>query len=148
MNRKEKIRTVCEAYEAAYLRKNGKPCEIRPASPGWFRIYSKSESSDRMEASVNLYRLADIEKIIPRLEEHALTNETAAKRKGFIVRIAPPRTGRYQHMTFRYYIADGKWTHDRACPTVFVFNGSHEADSVAHELNEGLPFKYAEIEPF
>jgi hypothetical protein len=74
--------------------------------------------------------------------------ETAAKREGFIVKIAPPRTGRYRNMTYRYYIADGDWTSDRDCPTVFVFNGSHEADSVAHELNTGFPFEYAEIEPF
>ncbi len=145
MNKAEKDRAIIDRYEEAYFRRNGEPITVKRTSPGWYTLVH--EGSD-IGQTWKRHRLSEIEIMAGRMEELADELEGAAKREGFIVKIAPPHLKRYRHMTERYYVADGNWTTDRTCPTVFVFKGSHEADSVAHEVNEGLPFMYAEIEPF
>ena len=145
MTKAEKDRAIIDRYEELYFRRNKKPITVTRTSPGWYTLLNEGSS---LEHSFTLHRLSEIATMADRMEITVAELEVATKRKGFIVKIAPPRTERDKHMTPRYYIADGDWTSDRTCPTVFVFNGSHEADSVAHELNTGLPFKYAEIEPF
>ncbi len=141
----EKARLVADRYEDLYFRRNGKTVTVKCTSPGWYTILHEGYS---IVNSFQRHRLSEIETMSSRLEEMVAELETASKRKGFIVKIAPPLADRYKNPTCRYYVADGKWTSDRTCSSVFVFNGAHEADSVAHEVNEGLPFKYAEYEPF
>jgi len=139
----EKARLVADRYEEAYFRANGKEITVRCTSPGWYTTMVIGGSYGR-----NRYRLSEIEEMTKNLEKKARENDKAAERTGFIVKIAPPRTERDKNMTERYLTKNRDWTANRANPTVHVFEGSHEADSIAREFNEGLPFKYAEIETF
>ena len=147
----EKARLIAERYEEAYYQANGKPVTVRCASPGWYCILRDDEiirPATKRSAGTKRHRISEIEEWTKGLEDRAAENKKAAERTGFIVKIAPPRLESYKHMTERYYVGDGNWTPFRDCPTVFVFKGAHEADSIAREVNEGLPFKYAEFEPF
>jgi hypothetical protein len=146
MNRKENIKKVCEAYEAVYFRAHGNKAEVRPASSGWYHIYTVCPHTGSMTASRTNYRLTDFEALISRLEEWADNLEAAATREGFVVVATPAHESR--NLGDWFFTEDDKWTSDIESPSVKVYELSSEADEVARMKNKGLPFKYVIIRPF
>lgn len=141
MSNAEKERII-ERFEEAYFRANGHTISVVATGSGWYK-------TERVGSySANRHRIAELDRMAEGLEERAKKAEVSAKRTGFIVKIAPPRLERYRHMTTRYLTDSGEWTPDRTSSTVNVFDNSRAADEIAHEFNTGLPFDYAEIEPF
>lgn len=141
----EKARLVADRYEEAYYRFNGKEISVVAVGSGWYTIKAPGTL---LHNTFKRHRLSEIEEMAKRLKAMAEEKENGAKREGYIVFISPPRTDRYRNMTVRYLNDADGWTHDRECPRVKVFDRSSEADEVARDINDGLPFKYAEVKPF